>query len=47
MASVLLGTAPDEEHADIINGVEAVAKVESNSTKLTITIQRRIEGITV
>lgn len=38
---------PDEEHTEIIKGVEAVAKVESKATKLTITIQRRIEGITV
>lgn len=47
MPSVLLGIVPDEEYADIIKGVEAVAKVESKATKLSITIQRRIEGITV
>lgn len=38
---------PEEEHKAITQGVEAAAKVESGGNKLSITIQRRIEGITV
>ncbi|TVY52992.1 hypothetical protein LCER1_G007597 [Lachnellula cervina] len=37
---------PEEEHKAITQGVEAAAKVESGGNKLSITIQRRIEGIT-
>lgn len=45
-SSVLLGAAADG-HDDVTRGVEAVAKVESNVSSITITIQKRIEGITV
>ncbi|TVY15854.1 hypothetical protein LARI1_G005655 [Lachnellula arida] len=46
LSTILLGTVPEEEHKAITQGVEAVAKVESGGSKLSITIQRRIEGIT-
>ena len=46
LSSVLLG-ATEEGHADITRGVEAVAKVDSNVSSIAITIQKRIEGITV
>ncbi|TVY33388.1 hypothetical protein LOCC1_G008285 [Lachnellula occidentalis] len=46
LLSVLLGAVPQEEHKAITQGVEAVAKIESGGNELSITIQRRIEGIT-
>ncbi|RDL38211.1 Uncharacterized protein BP5553_02551 [Venustampulla echinocandica] len=45
---VLRGSLPEttNEGPDVCKGVEAVAKVEKNATSLTITIQKRIQGIT-
>jgi hypothetical protein len=45
LRGILLGAIEDETQSPIPNGVEAVAKVEDQS--MTITIQKRIEGITV
>ncbi|KAF4634002.1 hypothetical protein G7Y89_g4097 [Cudoniella acicularis] len=44
LSSILLDSEPPDGHAVVIKGVEAIAKVEA--TSLTITIQKRIEGIT-
>ncbi|TVY27673.1 hypothetical protein LHYA1_G004914 [Lachnellula hyalina] len=46
LSTILLGAVLEEEHKAILQGVEAVAKVESGENRLSITIQRRIEGIT-
>ncbi len=45
LEGLLLGTKPDLEHAKVTEGVEAVAKV--GEEEIVITIQKRIEGITV
>ncbi|TVY75709.1 hypothetical protein LSUE1_G008239 [Lachnellula suecica] len=46
LSYVLLGIAPDGEDTAFVQGVEAVARLESGGTRLAITIQRRVEGIT-
>ena len=45
LSAVLLGALPGGDPA-ITEGLEAVAEVEAG-TSITITIQKRIEGITV
>jgi hypothetical protein len=47
LSLILLGTPPEPEHAAATKDVEAVAKVESNPASLKITLQKRIQGITV
>lgn len=46
LVAVLLATAPDADEKTLL-GVEAVARLEDDSSALYMTIQRRIEGITV
>ncbi len=46
LREIFLGTKPETQVA-INEGVEAVAKVESGGESMTITIQKRVEGITV
>ena len=46
MPTVFLSTKT-EGHLPATEGVEAVARVEDGSSLLTITIQKRVEGITV
>ncbi|KAH8657175.1 hypothetical protein BGZ60DRAFT_384402 [Tricladium varicosporioides] len=45
LGSILLDFDLGEAHAAVINGVEAIAKVDEGES-MTITIQKRIEGIT-
>jgi hypothetical protein len=47
LSLILLGTAPETEHAAATKDVEAIAKVEGRPGTLNITLQKRIQGITV
>lgn len=46
LLSLLLGTDAEGTPVAVANGLEAVAKVDGDSS-MTITIQKNIEGITV
>ena len=46
LLSILLGTAAEEGKEDVLRGIEAIAEVDGD-TLMTLTIQKRIEGITV
>jgi hypothetical protein len=47
LSTVLLGIAPEQGHDGITEGLEAVASVDAAGPSMTITIRKRIEGITV
>jgi len=42
---ILLGTVPGPDRAAVTEDVEAIAKIEGE--ELTITVQKRVQGITV
>jgi len=44
LSSILLGTPAEEGNEEVLRGIEAVAKVDGDL--MTLTIQKRIEGIT-
>lgn len=45
LLSIFRGVTP--EKADLLEGIETIAKVERKAVSLTIIVQKRIEGITV